>query len=162
MPQGFFGSRADLLVDIVLVFNLVAPVWAYGAARLARRGDFVTHRRLQIALCVMLFVCLFSLEGSIRMHGGSGSLIAGSPYAGTALLKGVFIAHIGPAVITYIVWAWLTFTSYRRKDARLPGDFSATHRRLAYGVIAGLLWTAVSAVAVYYFGFLATGSTPTP
>jgi len=155
MPAGFFGTRADLLVDVVLVFNLVAPVWGYAAARLARRRDYDRHQRLQIVLVVLAFVALFSLEGSIRLHGGSGSLVAGSPYVGTALLKGVFLAHILPAVVTYLVWAWLTVVSYRRRDKVLPGRFSRTHKRLGKLILVGLVWTAVSAVGVYYFGFVA-------
>lgn len=156
MPPGIFGTRADLLVDTVLMFNCVAPVWAYVTARMARRGDLDRHRKLQAALCAMGFIALFSLEGSIRLHGGSGSLIAGSPYAGTTLLKVVFLLHIGPAVLTYLAWVWLTIKSWRTYKSGLPGAFSKTHKRVAWLVIIGLVWTAISALFVYYFGFTAT------
>jgi hypothetical protein len=156
MPPGIFGTRADLLADCVLIFNCIAPLWATMAARMARAGELDRHRKLQAILCGLAFVALFSLEGSIRYHGGSGSLVAGSPYAGTTLLKVVFVLHIGPAVATYLAWLWLTIKSWRAFKTGLPGAFSAKHKRVAWLVMAGLAWTAVSALVVYYLGFTAT------
>jgi hypothetical protein len=157
MPPGIFGTRADLLVDSVLIFNCVAPVWAYVVGRMARSGDLDRHRKLQAILCAAGFVALFSLEGSIRLHGGSGSLIAGSPYAGSTLLKVIFLLHIGPAVATYLAWLWLTIKSWRTFKTDLPGSFSRRHKKVAWFVLGGLLWTAISALFVYGFGFAATG-----
>jgi len=156
LPPGFLGTRADLIVDVVLVLNCVAPFWAVWAARQARAGQVDVHAKAQVALCVLAVGGLFVLEGNIRLSGGSGSLIAPSPYAGTALLKGVFIAHIFPAVFTYIVWVWLAVVSRRRRDEQLPGAFSRRHRRWGWVIIVGLAWTALSALAVYTLGFVAT------
>src|SRR5690606_9988656 len=101
-----------------------------------------------------------TLEGHIRLSGGSGSLVAGSPYQGTALLKGVFLAHILPAVATYGVWLYLVVASFRRRNESLPGPFSRRHKKLGLVVIAGLVWTALSAIAVYVLGFALTSGPP--
>lgn len=156
MPPGFLGTRANLLVDLVLIFNLAAPVWAYWAAKKARTAQYQTHARLQLALIAVMFCCLFSLEGYIRISGGSGSLIVGSPYAGTTLLRAVFIAHIGPAAVTYLLWLVLVIVSMRRRSSRLPGDFSRRHRFYGLAIMAGLVWIAISAIAVYLLGFTLT------
>lgn len=160
MPPGILGTRADLLVDCVLILNIVAPLWAWRAAKRARAGQHDRHKKMQAAMCALMFCAIFSLEGSIRLHGGSGSLVAGSPYAGTTLLKVVFLLHIGPAVLTYLVWLWLTVKSWRGHQTLLPGPFSRRHRTMGWMIVGGLVWTAVSAILVYYFGFAATGATP--
>ena len=60
MPPGIFGTRADLLVDTVLMFNCIAPVWAYVTGRMARAGDLDRHRKLQAVLCAMAFVAVLA------------------------------------------------------------------------------------------------------
>jgi uncharacterized membrane protein YozB (DUF420 family) len=153
MPDGFLGGRGDLLTDVVFVCNLIAPVWAAAAARVARRGQHDRHMRLQLILWIVMLVNLFALEGDIRMSGGSGSLIAGSPYEGTTLLSVVFLMHIVPAVATYLLWFGLVVVTYRRRASL--GAFSRRHRTLGKVVIAGLIWTALSACSVYYLTFWA-------
>ncbi|MHC4390850.1 MAG: DUF420 domain-containing protein [Planctomycetota bacterium] len=155
MPPGFLGTRADLLVDLVLVVNTIAPLWAWVATRMAKERDFAGHKRLQLVLFVLAFLAVLALEGRIRFGGGSGSLVAGSPHVGTSLMSVVFVLHIGPAVATYILWAWLVVVSLRRAPDRLPGDFSRRHRRVGFTVLAGLAWTAISGGLVYYLSFVA-------
>lgn len=153
MPQGFLGTRADVLIDTVLLLNLVAPAWAYGAARLARRGHVRAHMILQLVLWGVLFCAVIALELHIRSSGGSGSLVGESPYAGTPLLRAVFLLHIGPAVATYLLWSGLALLTLRRRDGLRLGAFARHHQRMGRWVIVGLIWTAASAVAVYGLGF---------
>jgi len=154
MPAGFLGSRANLLIDAILVINLIAPFWALYAARFARRREYTRHAWLQLGLIVLMFTCLFTLEGYIRLSGGSGSLVAASPYYGTTLLRVAFLLHILPATGTYLVWLYFIIKSYRQRQS-LPGDYSKTHKVLGKLVIAGLIWIALSAIVVYYYGFAA-------
>jgi hypothetical protein len=78
MPDGFLAPRGNLLTDVVFVCNLIAPVWAIVAARLARRGEHHRHMQLQLALWLLMITNLLLLEGYIRFSGGSGSLMSGS------------------------------------------------------------------------------------
>lgn len=153
MPDGFLGGRGNLLTDVVFVSNLIAPVWALFAASLARRGEHTRHMRLQLTLFAVMIVDLLLLEGHIRFSGGSGSLVAGSPYAGTAMIRLLFFLHIVPAVATYLLWSWLVFATYRRRASL--GSFARRHRRWGKVVIAGLVWTALSACFVYWATFWA-------
>jgi hypothetical protein len=155
MPDGFLGSRGNLLTDVVFVCNLAAPGWALVAARFARRGEHTRHMRLQMALWLVMLTNLLMLEGHIRMSGGSGSLTAGSPYAGTTLMSVAFLLHISPAVATYVLWSGLVLATYRRRSIPRLGAFSRRHKRLGTIVIAGLIWTALSACFVYYLTFWA-------
>ncbi|MEQ1857038.1 MAG: hypothetical protein ABL963_11225 [Longimicrobiales bacterium] len=153
MPSGFLGGRGSLLVDVVFVCNLIAPAWALVAASAARRGEHAKHMRLQLTLWAVMIANLLLLEGHIRLSGGSGSVTAGSPYAGTTLMTVVFLAHVVPAVATYMVWSGLVFVTYRRRASL--GGFGPRHRALGKAVIGGLVWTALSACAIYYLTFLA-------
>lgn len=153
MPDGFLGGRGNLLTDVVFVCNLLAPGWALFAASVARRGDHIKHMRFQMTLWVVMLANLLMLEGHIRMSGGSGSLTAGSPYADTTLMTVVFLLHMLPAVATYLLWSWLIVATYRRRASL--GAFARRHRATAKVVIAGLIWTALSACAIYYLTFWA-------
>jgi hypothetical protein len=157
MLDGFLAPRGNLLTDVVFVCNLIAPIWALVAARAARRGDRVRHMRLQVVLWALMIANLLALEGYIRFSGGSGSLVAGSPFEGTTVMTVVITLHIVPAVVTYLLWSWLVFVTYRRRNPPVIalGTFAARHVLLGRVVIAGLLWTAFSACFVYYMTFWA-------
>ena len=155
MPDGFLAPRGNLLTDLVFVCNLIAPIWALLAASAARKGQHTRHMRMQLALWALMILCLFALEGYIRMSGGSGSLVAGSPYAGTSLMTTLFILHIGPAVVTYALWTGLVIATWRRRSRPGLGGFSPRHMLLGKIVIGGLVWTALSACFVYYLTFWA-------
>lgn len=155
MPSGFLGGRGNLLTDFVFVCNLLAPAWALVAAAAARRGDQRRHMRLQTILWILMLANLFLLEGYIRVSGGSGSLMAGSPHAGTALFETVFLLHVVPAVATYLLWTWLVIVTYRRWSLPAMVTFARRHMLLGRVVIAGLMWTALSACFVYYLTFAA-------
>ncbi|MBX2797773.1 MAG: hypothetical protein KTR31_08900 [Myxococcales bacterium] len=150
-----FGTRADAIVDGVLMINVLAPFIATFAARLARRGQHRQHMWVQLTLWAVLAVNVVVLEVHIRLSGGSGSLVGDSPYAGTTLLRGVFAAHILPAVATYLLWGGLVWTTFVRRNQPQLGGRASLHRTVGKVVIAGLVWTALSAGAVYYFGFAA-------
>ena len=153
MPDGFLAPRGNLLTDLVFVCNLIAPAWALVAAAAARRGDHARHMRLQLTLWPVMIVNLLLLEGYIRVSGGSGSLVAGSPFEGTTALTIALSLHIVPAVATYLLWTGLVVTTYRRRSSL--GRFSSRHRLLGKIVIGGLLWTALSACFVYTMTFWA-------
>src|SRR5688572_17276461 len=106
-----FQSRADLVVNLCFLLTLVAPFVSTASIPMAKQGRYEKHRRVQTWLLVICYVAVLALETRIRLAGGSGKLLAGSPYAGTTLLATVAAVHIGGAVATYALWGWLLFTS---------------------------------------------------
>ncbi len=149
-----FGTRAPLIVDIALLITLLAPVVALWSLRFVRRRDHRAHRRTQGWLIASAITAVLALEVQIRLAGGSGALLHGSSFAGTALIRSVTGAHIAGAILTYAAWIWLFTISYRRSTQLLPGRFSRVHRRAGWVVIFGLHFTALSAAAVYLLGFV--------
>jgi hypothetical protein len=152
--SNLFGTRADLVILLVLSLQLAVPIIMRWSFRQARGRRFAVHRRAQLALLALCFVAVFALEAHIRAAGGSGRLVAGSRFAGTALFRGVFSIHVGAAVLTYLLWAGLAWASVRRYGGALPGAFSPRHRWLGKLVFGGLCFTAVSATAMFVIGFV--------
>jgi hypothetical protein len=127
---------------------------ALWSLRFVRRRDHLAHRRVQMWLIAVAVTAVLALEVQIRLAGGGGALLHGSRFAGTALIRGITIAHIAGAILTYVAWIGLFAVSYRKYPSILPGRFSRLHRRVGRMVILGLQFTALSAAAVYLLGFV--------
>ena len=154
MPHGFLGTRADALIDVVLLCVLANPLVFILSFRLARARKYEYHRRLQVYLLATLLFAVVLFEVDVRLSGGSGSLMRGSTYAGTAWLRFLLLAHVTGAVSTFLLWLVLAVLSLRRFRQVLPGSFSQTHRWLGLFVLAGNMYTAVSAILMYVCSFI--------
>ena len=148
-----FGTRADAVVDFAYIVTVLAPLFAFLSVRLVRQGRQAAHMRVQTALLAVCALAVVALEIRIRVAGGAGKLVAGSPHAGSALMNAVAAVHICGAVATYLVWGWLVFLSRRRYRSLLPGAFSRKHKIAGRIVIGGLCFTTLSATAVYRLAF---------
>ena len=149
------GTRADAIVNCVYLVTLMAPLVAFLSLRLVRKGQYDAHKRVQIVLLIVCVLAVGALETRIRLAGGSGSLLEGSPYAGSGLMRTVATIHIVGAVLTYAVWCVQVLASYRLHRSKLPGAFSPRHKIIGWVVIGGLCFTAFSATAVYTLAFVA-------
>lgn len=149
-----FASRADVLSNFAYLATLIAPVVSLLSYRLARRGEFHRHRRLQVGLLVFCWAAVLGLELDIRLSGGSGSVIARALPAYQVVARRLLLVHITAAIATYGLWTVLAVASLRRFGRRLPGAFSSRHRRLGWLVFSGLLFTALSATGMYVLTFV--------
>lgn len=153
-PQGFLGTRADLLMDIVILALIaVVPIVLYNW-RLARQGQYGRHKISQVGLAVLLGAVVGLFEYNLRLQGGIFAATRASSYAGTATLDFWIYFHTFFAITTIFIWVFLIVLSLRRfPSPPVPGDFSATHKR--WGRI-GMIWmltTGVTAIPVYIYGF---------
>jgi len=123
--RNLLGTRADLVIVLVLAVQLAVPLVMGWSFRQARRQRFGIHRRVQLGLLALCFGAVIALEIHIRLAGGSGALVAGSPLAGTSLFRAVFSFHVGGALLTYLVWAALAWASTRRIRGHLAGHVLA-------------------------------------
>lgn len=153
-PPGFLGTRADALMDVVVIAVVATPFLLTYSFRLAAAGRLDAHRRFQVSLLSVLLVAIVLFEIDVRLAGGSGSLMAGSSYAGTTGLRLLSLTHVLGAVATFLTWSVMTVLSLRRFRQILPGSFSRRHRQVGRLIYAGTVFTAVSAVAMYVVGFI--------
>ncbi len=153
-PHGFLGTRADLLMDIVIVALVaVVPIVFYNWS-LARSGRYSRHRSMQVSLAVLLGAVVGLFEFNLRLQGGIFQATAASRYAGTATLNFWIYFHTFFAITTILIWAALIVISQRRfPKPPAPNAFSGTHR--LWGRL-GMIWmlaTGVTSIPVYVYGY---------
>lgn len=153
-PDGFFGTRANILGDIVLVATLATPFLLMHSFRIARRREADRHRRFQLVLLGVLLCAIVLFEVDVRMASAGGGLMKDSSWAGTTTLRVLTLGHVLGAVATFAGWLALTIMSVKRFRATLPGAFSKRHRSLGKAVFWGSVYTAVTAVGMYVMGFI--------
>lgn len=139
----------------MLVLSFIAPFVSLYAVSLIKKRDHQGHARIQRGLFAVCVLGVVILELHIRFSGGSGSLISNGTYTSAPYFMPLLIAHIIGAVLTYVVWAVQIVVSGRKMKVAggLPGSFSSTHRALGYGTIAGMFYTAITALAVCTLAF---------
>ncbi len=153
-PQGFLGTRADFLTDLITVGYGIIPTILYLSSLRARRGQHRLHRNVQCLCLALLTVILILFEVNIRSRGGSDALYLQSSFAETPMLRFSLLGHLAIAVSTYLGWVALTVVSWRRFQTALPGGFSAVHRRVGIAVIVGNVATSVTGIWLYVIGFV--------
>lgn len=153
LPAGFFGTRADVLMDLVVIGIILTPLLMLYAFRLARQKRFVAHRNLHAFLIGLLSFAVIAFELDIRLSGGSKAFMHGSPLAETLFLRLFLIFHVLVAVGSFAAWIWLEMKSWKSFLKALPGEFSPRHVVYGKRIYAGVVTTAVTGVALYIMIF---------
>lgn len=138
-----------LIMTIVLLLTLIAPFGVFYAIKQAKKSNYLKHRKIQNLIFIVCLIGLLALEALIRFSGGSGSLASQSAYYETSFFKITLFSHIIIAVLSYLLWIFLMISSNRKYPRQLPGDFSKAHKIMGYAIFAGLIYTAVTALAIY-------------
>lgn len=144
-----------IIIYGMLLLSMAAPFIALYAIRLVRKKYFKRHIQIQKRLFWTCVIGVIILELRIRFEGGSGSLVSHSEYVDTLFFKLILIAHIIGAVLTYIIWGIAILQAHKnlKMKKKLPGKYSKTHRRLGYGTVIGLFYTAITAFIVCIMAF---------
>ena len=152
MPTtGFLGTRADTLIDLAIVFFVLAPFLMVYALRLAAQRRHREHRNLQAGLLLAAVVAVLMLEISLRF-GSAGEAFAASSLYGPPMTA-LFVVHLAIAIPTFILWCWLAALSWRRFSHTLPGPFGRTHRRWGKLAFVGLCLSSATGIGLYVMGF---------
>jgi putative membrane protein len=154
LPQGFLGTRGDVLMDlVVLSFVVILPVLAI-SWRAARRRDYRRHRLIQISLVTVLAIAVGLFEVDLKLSGGIFELTRESSYAGTGLLNGLIFGHTMVAVGSVLVWVPLIILSLRRfPNPPVSNAFGPTHRLWGRTGMLLMMTSGMSAIPLYYVGF---------
>ncbi len=155
LPPGFLGTRADILMDLVvvslvLILPALAVSWTWARGKSYRR-----HRNLMMSLGGTLAVVVTLFEVDMRMAGGIFEMTKDSAYAGTLLLNASIWGHTALSISTSILWAWLLIVSWRRfPKPPAPAEFSARHRFWGKVGMTTMALTGITGLELYILGFL--------
>lgn len=154
IPQGFFGSRADLLTDLSLSLFVLLPMLMPLGFRLARGGRLQLHRAVQAGFLLTMTIAVLALEVDIRLKGGTGALAGSAVAAPRLIVRALFLVHLLIAVTTWVAWIGLVVRSWRGFGGTLPGAFSSAHVRWGKRVWVGVSATAATGTLLYIAVFV--------
>lgn len=164
MSHGFLGYDSSFMLDVVVcALVLVVPVLGYSLSLVKYRGDYQSHKRLQIALSLVLLLTVGAFEYDLQIvHGGWLNVANKNPdeprLVGERLdqARMALRVHLVFAISTPILWAVTTFLALRRyPDPPRPGPHSDLHKKLGWASVVDLLLTSITGLAFYYLAFVA-------
>jgi putative membrane protein len=158
--DGFLGTRATFMLDVVVLAMLaILPILGGSIYLVKVRQRYALHKKIQLALGVVLLVTVALFELDVRVNGWRDRASA-SPYAGqNGRVNWVLVVlgvHLGFAVSTALLWAVVIVRALRQfPDPPVPAAHSPWHRR--YGKLAAydMLCTAITGWIFYWLAFVA-------
>jgi uncharacterized membrane protein YozB (DUF420 family) len=156
IPPGVLGTRADLIMDGIIVVVALVPLLLLISWRLAARGSLRSHRAMQLVLSVAFVLVLGVFEPYIRVRGGLEGISVGSTYHGSGFLWAYLAVHLSLALSSTLSWGALVVASIRRfPNPPVRGAFSARHRLWGRLTMAGMALTAITGLGLYALCFIA-------
>lgn len=175
--DGFLGTRASLMLDIVFLAMFVVLLALSISVWLVRsRRNYLLHKRIQMALGLVLLVTVTLFEIDMRVNGWQSRAID-SPYFGAMEQPGpvlktfyqgwlgrkdvpgwVFTSlyiHLFFAVTTTLLWIFVIVQAVRKiPNPPGPCPYSAAHKRWARIAAIDMGFTAVTGWLFYCLAFV--------
>ncbi|HNC95757.1 MAG TPA: DUF420 domain-containing protein [Myxococcota bacterium] len=154
-PPSPFGTRSDLLIDLV-VLSLVVVVPLLGLSWWkVRQKAWLFHRNLMLGLSGVLAVAVTLFELDLKAHGGIFELTRESRFAGTDFLYASIYIHTFFSISTAMLWLSLIVVSLRRfASPPAPNTFSRMHRIWGRIAMIDMLLTGITGVELYVVGLV--------
>ena len=154
--NGFLGTRASLMVDLVVVaMVIVVVVMGWSIRQVKYHQRYTLHKRIQIVLAVTLAVAITAFETDIRLHGWEDRAAG---ILGGSASKAVWIAlwiHLFFAITTVLLWPMVLILALRNfPSPAAPSSHSTSHRRWARLAAWDMFFTAVSGWVFYALAFV--------
>lgn len=158
--DGFLGTRATLMLDVVVLAMLVLlPILGWSIYLVKYRQRYALHKKIQLALGIVLLVTVTLFELDVRVNGWRDRASA-SPYAGqdggvnwVLVVLGV---HLCFAVSTAVLWIVVMTRALRNfPDPPAPAAHSPWHRRFGKLAAIDMLCTAITGWIFYWLAFVA-------
>ena len=163
LANGFLGYQTTFMLDfVVCALALIVPVllWSLWLVKFRRR--YLAHKRLQIALGIVLLLAVTAFEVDVQMvHGGWENIVAKqplSPDARTAKINTVkpwLLVHLVFAISTPLLWiVTITLALRRFQNPPVPGTHSRLHKTLGWASTIDITLTSVTGLLFYYVAFV--------
>ncbi len=149
IAQGFLGTRADIIIDVVMTVSGFLPALMMFTFYLAAKRKYQLHKNMQLALLLIVTVLVVALEVDVR----SGDLQAAgalSAYHDTLALRVLFIVHLLFATTTFVGWIWLVIKSSKIYPKGF-GKFN--HKKWGKILFADVVLTVITGWMMYLMVF---------
>ena len=149
MMNGFLGTRADLIIDLIMVITGFLPLLLLYSFYLASKGRYTLHKNLQLFLLLLSSIAVIALELDIRL-GGVENIATQSSYYNSPTLKTVFVFHLIVAISSFFLWSWMAFKFSLLSVAKIK---RTNHKLWGKILFTLLILTLVSGWAIYVMFF---------
>jgi hypothetical protein len=146
--EGLLGTRADIIIDIVMITSALLPFLLIYAIYLAKKEQYDLHKWIQIILFTIVNLLVIALEVDIR-YGGIDKIIEQSKYFNSSTLGIVFIIHLVFAISSTLLWFWLIIISAKR----YPIHFRFPHKKYGMIVYIDIVLTVITGWILYALVF---------
>lgn len=160
MYDGILGTRASLMLDVVfLAMFIILPVLGLSIYLVKYRQKYLLHKRIQLALALVLAITVVIFEVDIRLFGWRDRAEPSPYYGAEGEVPWVFyslIVHLFFAVSTAILWTVVTVRALRNFPCP-PEPNAHSHFHLRWGKLAAIdmLMTSLTGWLFYYLAFIA-------
>jgi uncharacterized membrane protein YozB (DUF420 family) len=158
--DGFLGTRASLMLDVVaLAMLVVVPALAVSVYLVMFRRAYTWHKRIQLTLGLALLVTVVAFEADMRL-GGWRHRAEDSPFAGvdgaTDWVSVSLGIHLCFAITAALLWIVVITRALRNfPSPATPSAHSSWHRRFGMAAAIDMVCTAVTGWIFYYLAFVA-------
>jgi len=160
VSNGFLGYNTSFMLDVVVCALLVVvPVLLLSLWLVKVRRNYALHKTLQLVLGVTLLVAVGLFEIDMRMQGGIRAILEKRAVPLTAEQAVFFYrllwVHLFFSITTVILWVTTIALALKRIPCPpAPCSHSPLHKKLGWLSALDITLTAVTGLAVYYFGFM--------
>jgi membrane-associated HD superfamily phosphohydrolase len=154
--DGFLGTRAPLIMDVLCVAMLVVLIvlgWSVYQVKYHRR--YTLHKWTQIVLATILLIVVILFEADVRIHGWqerSAGQLGG--HASAAALTTLYV-HLVFAISTTLLWPVTIVLALRNfANPAMPGPHSRIHVPLARIAALDMVITSFTGWIFYWVAFV--------
>ncbi|MEO1994055.1 MAG: DUF420 domain-containing protein [Planctomycetaceae bacterium] len=162
MAHGFLGHQASFMLDVIVcALILIVPTIGISLYQVKVRRNYALHRRLQIALGLVLFCAVTAFEIDMRFvqHGWKNLVARRQPPlepSALAFVSRLLSVHLVFAVSTCVLWSATLLVALRQfSTPPLPGPHSRLHKTLGWLSTLDMTLTSLTGLAFYYLAFMA-------
>lgn len=143
------------MFDLVAIAMLViVPTLAYSIYVVRCKKNYRLHKKIQIALGIVLLVAVSLFELDIRLHGWR-QFAEVSIFYDSWVFPSLYV-HLVFAISTPLLWIYTTVAALKRFDnPPVPNGYSPRHRRIAKLAAIDMFCTAITGWVFYFLAFVA-------
>lgn len=155
IKHGILGTRADLMMDIVIISLVVIVPAILVSIRNVKRSDFASHKKIQTSLLILLTIAVTLFEIDSQSAGGIFVLSKGSGLYQTAILNFSIYIHLFFSISTAFIWIFLVIFSLKYfPSPPIPNHFSKIHKFWGKLGMIDMIFTAITGIELYIMIFV--------